>query len=494
MVTNYLSLAIAIVIQALLLPFLLHRIGAEATGVYTVFMTIANFASVGIGWLSGAGITLLASAHAARGSERAQEVHWVVFLGFITYGTLFLLCTWAGAVTAGHSWMRGASPALIAQAQRACVLLGVFFWVNYVHQADLSLFIAVLQQGWANIYRVVAQVVFGLVTLLVVRTSPRLDYLMAANVAGALVAAVAARAHLRYSGALSRLRWRRPDRDVVRQVFLTIGGSYFVFGLAQFALLYGDVLLIGAILGPVQVARYVVLWKIPEVASTLLGRVSELLTPYLTRRASVLGPDGVRDFFLVTDRVQHLLGIASGFLYAVYGPLAIRLWVGGANAPAQRWLYWVAGAVLALLVMNRHDVILHFSLAKVGRMVPMVFCELALKWLLVLALFSRTGVGAPLVAQLIIQLGGMTWWYRHLSIRLTNTSWGRWRAEVGRPAALLTVALLPLAFLAIDVVPRAMVAQIVYGVLMTGLGLALIVRLARVRETHRLMRDFFRMA
>ncbi len=492
--TNYLSLAISILIQALLLPFLLHRIGAEATGVYTVFMTISNFASVGIGWLSGAGITLLASAHASSGSERAQSVHWVVLLGFMAYGTLFLLLTVAGAATAGHSWLAHSSPEVVSQARRACVLLGVFFWVNYVHQADISLFIAVLQQGWANIYRVVSQVVFGLVTLAVVRYAPRLDYLMAANIAGAAVAAITARVHLRRTGALAPVRWRTPDPDVVRQVFLTIGGSYFIFGVAQFALLYGDVLLIGGILGPVQVAKYVVLWKIPEVASTLLGRISELLTPYLTRRASVSGPEGVRDFFLVTDRAQHLLGIASGFLYAVYGPLAVRLWVGAANAPTQRWLYWVAGAVLAMLVMNRHDVILHFALARIQRMVPMLFCELALKWLLVLVLFSRTGVGAPLVAQLIIQVGGMTWWYRHLSIRLTNTSWARWRAEVGRPAALLAVCLFPLAFLAIDVVPGDLRPQLAYGVVMFAVGLTLLVRVARISETHQLMREFFRLA
>lgn len=494
MVTNYLSLAISIVIQALLLPFLLHRIGAESTGVYTVFMTISNFASVGIGWLSGAGITLLASAHAAHGSERAQEVHWVVLLGFVSYATIFLLLTWAGAATAGHTWLAHGSPEVVAQARRACILLGLFFWVNYVHQADLSLFIAVLQQGWANIYRVLAQLVFGAVTLILVQYAPRLDYLMAANLAGAVVAAIAARVHLRRSGALAPMRWRKPDRDVVRQVFFTIGGSYFIFGVAQFALLYGDVLLIGAILGPVQVARYVVLWKIPEVCSTLLGRISELLTPYLTRRASVSGPSGVREFFLVTDRVQHLLAISCGFLYAVYGPLTVRLWVGSASAPSERWLFWVAGAVLALLVMNRHDVILHFSLAKINRMVPVIFCELFLKWVIVLLLFSRTGVGAPLVAQLVIQLGGMTWWYRHLSIRLTETSWRRWRAEVGRPALILVACFIPLALLAVGVIPDFLPAQLAFGVMTLGLGVALLTRMARIRETEHLIREFFRQA
>jgi O-antigen/teichoic acid export membrane protein len=437
--TNYFGLAVSMAIQVFLLPFLLNHIGPQLTGLYYLFMTISNFMAVGIGWLSGSGVYLLASSDAHDRKINTQEVHWIVFLGFGAYATLMLIVISAGSLTVGHWWLRGADPSLIKEGRNASVLLGLYIWLTYLHLADISLFTAILQQGWANFYRIVSQIVFFIVVILIVLSKPRLDLLMLANLIGVIVAAVAARLHLRISGRLGPSRWHLPNSKLAKKMFLTKGGSYFISGIAQFGLIYGDVLLISAILGSSMVSAYLVIWKIPEVLALILGRISEILSPYLTRISSREGSIHTASLFLCTSRLQHCLGIISGLAYGLFGPALVGFWVGEAHRPETSWFYWVAGMVLAIHVMNKHDVILHYALAKLGRLVLPQFIELFLKVLLTLVLFPPLGIMAPLVAVLSIQLLGLTWVYRVSALKQVHSRFGDWFYQVGLWACVVLI-------------------------------------------------------
>jgi O-antigen/teichoic acid export membrane protein len=447
LLANYLGLALSIAIQIFLMPFLLSAMGRELTGLYYLFMTIANFVAVGVGWMTGAGVYLLASADSREDAADPGEVHWVVFLGYTVYAGAVMLVIWAWGAGAGRWWLAAGDPALVAQGRSACLFLGIYIWVNYIHQADVALFTALLAQGWANFYRIVSQAVFVVLVFGVVLAVPRLDLLMAANLCGALAAGVWARIHLRRSGRLAPWRWRRPPWDLVRQMFYRKGRDYFIFGLAQFGLIYGDVLMVGAILGPAKVSAYLIIWKIPEVMALILGRISEILSPYLTRLSARAGPAAVAALFLCTSRMQHGLAVISGSAYAFYGRDMSALWVGEGFRPETPWYYWIAGMLLFFQVVNRHDIVLHCALARLGRLVPVQFAELALKLLLTLLLFDRLDVAAPLVSGLVVQAAGATWMYRLSALKESCVGAAGWFRQVGAWWLLLAAAAPLLAWL-----------------------------------------------
>lgn len=428
---NYLGLALTMAIQVMLLPFLLNRLGPDLTGLYYLFMTVSNFVAVGIGWLSGAGVYLLASSDSGKTSGSVDDVHYVVFLGFFAYSAIIFIVMAVWGLSAGTWWLGDAGAAVTTQARNACFLLGLYIWVSYVHNADISLYTATLRQGWANLYRIVSQIVFLLAVVFYVVPDPGLDKMMAANLSGSVVVAFAARLHLRLSGILGPFRLRMPDRALVKKMFLAKGGPYFIFGVAQMGLIYGDVLIIGAVMGPAMVSAYLVIWKIPEVIALILGRISEILSPYLTRIESRGGPRQTAPVFLCVSRFQHCLGLAAGAGYAFFGPAIVALWVGEANRPDVAWYYWAAGGALAIQVANRHDVVLHYALASLGRLVVAQFAELILKVALMIALFDAYGVAAPLVALLVIQLCGLTWYYRNSSLKRIESGWNEWFRDVG---------------------------------------------------------------
>lgn len=429
--TNYLGLALSMAIQVFLLPFLLNNIGPEMTGLYYLFMTISHFVAVGISWLTGAGVFLLASSDTAGDAEKTRKVHQVVFLGFGTYATVILAAVFAWGATAGNWWLSEAGESVVRQGRAACWFLGLYIWVYYIHQADIAIFTATLRQGWANFYRVISQSIFVVGLFVFVIPDPKLDSLMLANLSGIAVAAITARAHLRISGVLGPFEWKKPDAGLMKKMFLTKGMPYFIFGVAQFGLIYGDVLIIGAALGPAMVSAYLVIWKIPEVAAVIIGRISEILSPYLTRIDSRDGPAGTAKVFLCTSRLQHCLGLSAGLGYAFFGPSIVTLWVGEAHTPDIGWYYWTAGAVLAIQVVNRHDVILHYALARLGKLTAAQFAELALKVGLMFLLFGKLGIAAPLVAALAIQLFGLTWFYRNSALRQAESGWSDWLRQVG---------------------------------------------------------------
>ena len=426
-------------VQIFLMPFLLHHLGPSLTGLYYLFMTISNFVAIGIGWLAGAGVFLLASsdARAKAGGPDIEAVHGVVFLAYGLYATAILAGIWLWGFSAGRLWLVDAGEATLDQVRTAAMYLGAYIWISYLHQADLALYTARLEQGWANLYRVIAQLVFVAVLLVRVIDRPRLDGLMLANVAGAVVAAAAARIHLRRSGRLGPFCPRFPDTKLLRRMLLARGRDYFVFGLAQFGLIYGDVLLVGAVLGPEAVSAFLVIWKIPEVAALVLGRISEILSPWFTRLHGGGDRVGTRRLFLRTSRLQHGLGLAAGLAYARFGPGMVERWVGSEFRPEFPWIYGVAGIALFLQVANRHDVVLHYALARLGDIVPAQFLDLGLKLGLTLVLFPTLGVAAPLVAFLAVQIGGLTWVYRNSALRLAETNWGTWTRKVGGWAAVV---------------------------------------------------------
>ena len=447
LLANYLGLVLSIAIQVFLMPFLLTHMGSELTGLYYLFMTIANFVAVGVAWLTGAGVFLLASADSAKDAANPGEVHWVVFLGYTAYAGVIMLVIWGWGFSAGRWWLAAADPGLVAQGRNACLLLGLYVWVNYIHQADIALFTAVLEQGWANFYRIVSQAVFVLMVFGVVLRAPRIDLLMMANLVGALVVAVWARVHLRLSGRLGPWRWRKPPWDLVRQMFYLKGRDYFIFGLAQFGLIYGDVLIVGAVLGPAKVSAYLIIWKIPEVMGLILGRISEILSPYLTRMAARAGNPAVEQIFLCTSRMQHGLAVTSGVAYAFFGSDMAAMWVGEGFRPETPWYYWVAGMLLVFQVVNRHDIVLHYALARLGRLVLVQFAELALKVVLMLLLFQRFDVAAPLIAGLAVQVVAVTWVYRLSALEETGVGIHAWFHHIGWWWLLLFGLMPPLAML-----------------------------------------------
>ncbi len=435
---GYLHLALAAAVQVVLIPFLLSRTGSETTGVYLLLVSVAQFVAVGIGWLSGAGVRVIGESQLERGGERVRELHHAVFVGFAAYGAAVFVGCLCAAAFIGPYWLSGVAPAIQHQTRLAIVYVGAFVCINFAHQADLALLAAQFEQARANLYRVAQLVIYVLLAVPMMLLSARIDLLFLAQALAASVCFVLARLWLRSSGLLGPTQHTVPSWQFLRDLFVRVGRSYFLFGVAQFTLQLGDTLLTGAVLGPRAVAAYTVLAKVPDLLVIVCARISETLVPYLVRLdASTERRASLVSLFLSTSRLQHTVGAIAGFAYAVAGPAVLDLWVGPENRPSGWLPYAVAGMSIFLQVINKHDAILHFACARVQRLLPIQFVEALGKMGLTLLLFGRYGFVAPLIAYVIMQALGVTWWYRSSALGIVHVPWRQWFARVGAFAAAL---------------------------------------------------------
>lgn len=430
LLANYLGLLLTMAIQVFLLPFLLAVMGPGRTGLYYLFISLANFAAIGIGWLTGQGMYLLAKADAKGKKEELAGIHHAVFLGHFAYGFVIFLVCCAAAALAGKIWLTDVPEELANEAGRATILLGLYIFFRYMHQADISLYRALLLQGKADFFRIVSQLFFVFFIFIFVLPHPGLDVLMLGNLLGLVAVSAWARIRLWITGMLKPAGMRLPEKKLVKEILLTRGGAFFGFGVVQYLLIYGDVLIIGAVLGPEKVTAFLLIWKIPEVIALILGRISEVLSPFITRIYSKKGNEETIAVFLCFTRIQFGFAVLSAFAYGYFGKAMVTLWVGTRHRPEEQLFYWIAAGALFFQVVNRHDVQLHFALAKLKKILILMSVEFVCKTAVMVVLFTPLGVISPLFVYVLIQAGGLRFLYRRQSLATLHISWKLFVREV----------------------------------------------------------------
>ena len=447
---NYLHLGLNILINLALIPLLLHGVGEERTGVYMLLFSLANFAFIGIGALVPAGVRLLADAMVGKSTLPPKDVHWVLFLTFAAYSLLFLILSVVSGELLGSWFLIDASPELLTEARNGLVLVGLYVVASFCHCTDTAVLTASLRQTEASLYRVLSQLVFGVGAVCVLYLAPRIDLVLLAQAVGMWTAFIVARVRLLRAGEiyLFRLqieRWRELGRSV-----LSVGTKFFMYTNLHYLLAYADVFLIGFALGPEAVTQYLLIWKVAEYASLCLGRVSELLTPYLTR-LDVAGDHGpLQSLFLLSNRLQLLLAATCGALYALFGQFVVSLWVGEEHVPMGSSLYALAGVCLFFQVSARHAISMHVARAEVVALILPNICEFLLRVALLLLLVASVGIAAPLQSYSISHAALFFVWYALLAARIVGIGPKRWYAEVGAPALYLLVVVSIICYFARD--------------------------------------------
>jgi len=450
LLTNYLNLLVRMLAGVIVVPLLLHSVGKELAGIYFLLMSISNFVSIGIAWLSHAGTKLLADAAVKSDQLEPRVVHQMVLQGFLGYSLVVALILVIGALSGGYLWGTTLTVADLGEARWAVVLVACFILVTFINCANVALLNATFRQHSANIAAIASQLLFLGSVFFGLRYLPRIDVAMGAQVLGALVPMLGLSIWLYRRGEILRPTLRISDRALFRRLVVSFGGRYFVYGIGEFLLMYLDLFLIAYLLGPTAVAAYVAVVKLPEFAAMLLGRISEITIPYLARIDAAGDLPRLREGYLTMGRFQNLLGIIAGITFAFLGQDIVRLWIGNELAPTQSWLYILAGAALTIRLSYRHDLVLFYAMGRVGQLVVPNLIELGLRCVAVILLASSYGIGAALLSYCVVSGGLMIWWYHARALRTLDLDWRTYGQRVGVPTLAVGFVLLICGFLVVN--------------------------------------------
>jgi len=105
--------------------------------------------------------------------------------------------------------------------------------------------------------------------------------------------------------------------------------------------------------------------------------------------------------------------------------------------------------------------VLHYAFAELGKLVKAQFAELFFKVSLMLLLFPVMGIAAPLVAALVIQFGGLTWYYRQAALKQVDMSWRNWFIQVGRWWGVFAIVISAAGYLVHPIAENAGILQFI---------------------------------
>jgi O-antigen/teichoic acid export membrane protein len=397
------------VVQVLLVPLYLKTFGGYRFGALMILISYVGFAFALVGALYTVMLRLFGQAINERDDVQLSSLYIAAKVLAIC---IALVCGVAVNLTEFvHPVLFGDAPVElrdeIIQALALSTLHLILLCELSVEQTMLA---AEGRQAAANLVSLLGLVVFAVTVVPVLFLDGRLVDVMAcfivADVVSRTFAAYLSRRHFRH-----RLRELfSPCAAAIRRILSSQAREYFALTLITVAL-QADVLIVAILGGAIAAAKFVLVWKIAEMLTLILSRITQHLQAEFVRM-------DLRGERARLARVYHEIywAMASAALclsvaYAVFGRLIVELWVGQDAVPPEGWSYSLAGLAILWVGIARLPITFALSLDRIKPLVRLAGVELAAKLVVVWLIFPKWGYLAPLIAISVVHVIGVAFGY-----------------------------------------------------------------------------------
>lgn len=399
LMTGYGHMGSSILVQLLLVPLYLSTLGTEAFGVLMMFLSFFNFANMGIAWMSAGALRLLGEAYAAEDREQLARTYRLSHAIYVCYALIIGAAMAMGVALYGAEIFELSDLSLAADLPVLALLAAAYFVLMYDAAMVRMPLIAATQQATSNMLQIVSTVLFAATAVVLLLTGYGLVEVFIALVASQAFASVAGRVVLarRHLFTPCGLHWNAQTKALFKRLLGRQGAGFFAYGMVSIAL-QGDIFIIGLIGGAEMAAVYTLIWKIAEVAATLISRIPESLSPYL------ISLDAKKEYATLKRLLPRgyaaiaVLGLAGGVIYATCGQWMVEMWVGEAAAPGDEKAYWLAGGMLFWITLTRLPITLALATVRLRLLLITASAELIAKWVIVLMVFEQYGYISLLIA------------------------------------------------------------------------------------------------
>ena len=336
---NWLGAGTTLVVGFFLSPFILHRLGDDAYGLWVLMFSLTGYYGLFDLGIRSSVIKYVAEFVATGDHERLRR---------IINTTIFVYCCAAAlllGITALGAWHVNSlfhiSPAFLHDARILSLIVGFAVAVGL----PLSVFGGVLEGlqrfDFISLTQIVTTLLRALLIVLALTHGLGLLTVALITLALPLVSSTV------YVGAVCRtLRLefgrRFVDRATFRQTFRY--SSYSFIGGVSFRLRFQtDAVIIGAMLSPAAITSFSIGEKLINYSSLLIAGLAQVFTPMSSHFDGVGDREQLKKVFLLGNRACALTVFPIGVTLAVLGRSIIDVWVG----PRYEFSYFI---LLILLI------------------------------------------------------------------------------------------------------------------------------------------------
>jgi O-antigen/teichoic acid export membrane protein len=360
--SNYAGQLVAFGTLFFLTPFLLHRLGAEAYGLWVLIGSLVAYGSLLDLGLWGAIIKYVAEFRARGENEQARALVATALCLYTVLGlAVMLLAALAALAIPGLFNIPGDQQGLAAQL---VLWMGIGAGLALPGTMPLAVLRGLQRYDLVSLVEISATLFTAAATVVLLLLGGGVIGVVRANIGGVLLMLASSAWWVQRAAPELRLGWRGANRQWVRTV---VGYSWplFVKDVAGRLQTKTDEITIGAFLPVAAIAPYNIARRLSEATHILTKQFMKVLLPLASELHA--GNDRARLRVLYTSGTRLTLAIAlaiGGTLILLVRPV-LRLWVGTAYehaAPIVLLLtaasflataQWPAGAVLQGMARHR---------------------------------------------------------------------------------------------------------------------------------------------
>lgn len=342
--SSFLSKALTVVISFASVPLTIHYLGAERYGVWlTISSLLTWMALTDFGLAGNALVNVIADASGRDDRQLAREYASSAFWALmaisgafaIGFGLTFHSIPWESVFRVSASMSQ-------QELSTACLLTLAIFVLGLPLNMLNSIYSA-YQDGWvANMWGIASNGLALMSLILVTHFRGGLPLLVVA-LSGTRTAVSIASGWYVFA---HRYPWLAPSLKAVHWIrvkrLLSLGGKYMVTQLASLGIYQSQPMIITQLLGPSQVATFVIAYKILALPIDLAYMAT---APFI----SAFGEAKARlDWRWISNacRKSSLITVACGapvvLLLAVFAKPLIRVWAGPAAIPGLGLICWLS--------------------------------------------------------------------------------------------------------------------------------------------------------
>jgi O-antigen/teichoic acid export membrane protein len=341
-VANWFAMAATLAVGFFLAPFVVHRLGNVAYGVWVLAISSVNYLNLLELGMRSSVVRFVSKGYATQDHDGASEVLSAAFWVRIQISALVLVLS--GALAAAFPLLFKVPPALARDAREAILVIGITTAMNMsigviggvlsaLNRYDLQSYILLLQLT-IRVVGVVAVLLSGHGIVAIAFCE-----FLAAAVGNILLVYVARKIYPEL-----KVRLKKPKRDVLRQIW-SYSVYAFLITIAIQLVYQTDNLVVGAFVSATAVTFYSIGNSLCRYADQLVGSMTGTFLPAASTYEAGGDTAGLRSLYVNGTRATLAISLPVLVTLLIRGKTFIGLWMGSQYVET-------SGTVLVILAIG----------------------------------------------------------------------------------------------------------------------------------------------
>ena len=402
---HYLNTFLYLVFQLIQIPIFLKVFDENHFGILLFFVSLINFSSIGIGWMSSGLIKSFGEYGSLGLNEKVEKTFYLSKKFTVYYVLFFILIFLISSYFFDYKNVRFLDFTLSS----ILICLAIFFKllpnpeIQYLNSIDkqstpiiidsyrvffLILLILIFKDNFKYIFQIILLIMISIFAqyIFLKSYSPKIKIIKDK----------------------SKINFRKDFMDL-------LGKRSLKYGLLGFLILFlqSDLIILNYLSKPELIKEYIINWKIPEFIFLLFLKIPASFEPSIIKYFAKNEFDKIKNLHKKFFYIYHVLLILAVLIYFFFSETLVRLWLGN-EFKIQSINTLLCCLNLFLITSMRWNLAFLHAIAKLDFLIKFLSLEVILKTTLTILLIDIYDFMSPIISSLICHTLLFFWIYSNM--------------------------------------------------------------------------------